>query len=118
MWVKKGTRTVTTVPLNADFDRIRTHAILGAGTADGDLLRTGMGAMRDPKSWQLYKGGYGPSPEGMFLQSNFGVVTKLGMWLMPRPESFRVCDVKFAHEDDLERMVDVTLALVDVARAG
>ena len=38
MWVKKGTRTVTTAPLNADFDRIRTHAILGAGTADGDLL--------------------------------------------------------------------------------
>ena len=38
MWVKKGTRTVTTAPLNADFDRIRAHAILGAGTADGDLL--------------------------------------------------------------------------------
>jgi len=75
--------------------------------ADGDLLRTGMGALRDPKSWQLYKGGYGPSPEGMFLQSNFGVVTKLGMWLMPRPECFRVCDVKFEHEDDLERMVEV-----------
>jgi 4-cresol dehydrogenase (hydroxylating) len=75
--------------------------------ADGDLLRTGMGALPDPKSWQLYKGGYGPSPEGLFLQSNFGVVTKLGMWLMPRPECFRVCDVKFAHESDLERMVEV-----------
>ena len=28
--------------------------------ADGDLIRTGMGAMRDPKCWPLYKGGYGP----------------------------------------------------------
>jgi 4-cresol dehydrogenase (hydroxylating) flavoprotein subunit len=35
------------------------------------------------------------------------VITKVGMWLMPRPECFRVCDVSLEHEDDLARMVDV-----------
>ena len=51
---------------------------------DGDLVRTGMGAMPDAPTWQLYRYGYGPAWDQMFVQSNFGVVTKAGMWLMPR----------------------------------
>ena len=40
---------------------------------DGDLLRTGMGAMSNSASWQLYKPGFGPSVDGLFAQSNLGV---------------------------------------------
>jgi 4-cresol dehydrogenase (hydroxylating) len=42
----------------------------------------------------------------MFMQSNFGVVTKLGIWLMPAPEGYMICRYAFAREDDLERVVD------------
>jgi 4-cresol dehydrogenase (hydroxylating) len=35
--------------------------------ADGSLVRTGMGAMEGNTAWQLYKGGYGPSLDGLFF---------------------------------------------------
>ncbi|MDD5175550.1 MAG: FAD-binding oxidoreductase [Sterolibacterium sp.] len=74
--------------------------------ANGELVRTGMGAMAGSSMWQLYKPGYGASYDGMFMQSNFGIVTKLGIWLMPQPESFLLCHARFRQEADLEMIVD------------
>jgi len=51
--------------------------------ANGDVLRTGMGAMPGNKSWHLYKRGLGPTPDQLFMQSNYGIVTKMGVWRMP-----------------------------------
>ena len=73
---------------------------------DGDLLRTGMGAMEGSCAWHLNKAGFGPSVDGLFMQSNLGVVTKLGMWLMPQPECFYFCQVKFEHDDDLGPLIE------------
>jgi 4-cresol dehydrogenase (hydroxylating) len=56
--------------------------------ASGEVLRTGMGAMIGGRTWHLYPRGYGPSTAGLFKQSNFGIVTKMGVWLMPEPESY------------------------------
>ena len=74
---------------------------------NGDLMRTGMGAMAKSESWQLFKYGFGPYLDGLFTQSNFGVVTKLGMWLMPAPPDFLSCSVYFEREEDLEQIVEV-----------
>jgi 4-cresol dehydrogenase (hydroxylating) len=74
--------------------------------ADGDLVRTGMGSIGDGRAWHVYKGGYGPSLDGLFLQSNYGVVTKMGLWLMPEPESFRACEVTFARDEDFVAMIE------------
>ena len=79
--------------------------------ANGELLRTGMGAMSGAKTWQLYRNGFGPAADGLFMQSNFGVVTKLGLWLMPQPETFRVCDVKLKHESDLALLIETVAPL-------
>lgn len=78
---------------------------------DGDLVRTGMGAMHDAPTWQLYRYGFGPAWDQMFVQSNFGVVTKLGLWLMPEPESLRGFDMEFDKPEDLEWLVDVVAPL-------
>ena len=75
--------------------------------ASGEVLRTGMGAMTGSKAWQLYRHGFGPSAEGLFMQSNLGIVTKMGLWLMPAPECFRVCEVKLANEDDLAGLIEI-----------
>ena len=56
--------------------------------ANGEVMRTGMGAMPGNKSWHLYKRGLGPTPDQLFMQSNFGIVTKMGIWLMPNPECY------------------------------
>ena len=45
---------------------------------NGELMRTGHGRAARAKSWQEYKSGLGPWIDGMFSQSNFGIVTKMG----------------------------------------
>jgi len=79
--------------------------------ANGDVIRTGMGALSRGKTWQAFKPGYGPSMDGLFMQSNMGVVTKAGVWLMPEPDLFVPCDVRFERESDLEQIVDITARL-------
>jgi len=72
----------------------------------GDLVRTGMGAFANAPTWQAYRFGFGPGWDQMFVQSNFGVVTKMGLWLMPEPESLMGMDVEFDKPEDLKAMVD------------
>lgn len=74
---------------------------------EGEVVRTGMGAFSDAPTWQAYPFGFGPGWDQMFVQSNFGIVTKMGLWLMPEPESLMGMDVEFAAPDDLKALVDV-----------
>jgi 4-cresol dehydrogenase (hydroxylating) len=74
--------------------------------ANGDLLRTGMGGMANPKAWQVYKKGCGPSPDGLFMQSNFGVVTKMGLWLMPPPDCYMPGWLTLRRDSDLELLLE------------
>jgi 4-cresol dehydrogenase (hydroxylating) flavoprotein subunit len=78
---------------------------------DGDLVRTGMGAMAGSKTWNLYRNGFGPGWDTMFCQSNLGVVTKLGLWLMPEPEAVAGYDYEFDKPDDLGWAIDTIMPL-------
>lgn len=73
---------------------------------NGELVRTGMGAMEGSKAWQLYKHGFGPGLEGLFAQSGLGVVTKMGLTLQPRPEEWAAVDVIVWDEDQLAAVID------------
>jgi 4-cresol dehydrogenase (hydroxylating) len=73
---------------------------------NGELIRTGMGALPGSEAWPLYRGGFGPGFEGLFMQSNFGIVTKMGVWLMPRPERFAACRIAIDDEAQLPALVD------------
>ena len=79
--------------------------------ADGDLYRTGMGGMADSPSWNIYKHSYGPSLDGLFTQSNFGIVSKMGIWLMRAPEMVAACRVMGAEESSIIKMVNVAREL-------
>jgi 4-cresol dehydrogenase (hydroxylating) len=78
---------------------------------DGDIVRTGMGAMDGSKTWNLYRNGFGPGWDTMFCQSNFGIVTKLGLWLMPEPEAVAGYDFEFDKPDDLGWAIDTIMPL-------
>ncbi len=78
---------------------------------NGDLVRTGMGAMMGSPNWQLYRNGFGPGWDQMFCQSNFGIVTKLGLWLMPEPEAVLGYDIELDKPDDLGWAVDTIAPL-------
>jgi 4-cresol dehydrogenase (hydroxylating) len=53
---------------------------------NGDTLETGFGHFAHASATHLYPYGVGPWLDGLFTQSNFGIVTSLGFWLMPQSE--------------------------------
>lgn len=75
--------------------------------ADGQVLRTGMGSIPGDKAWQVFKWGYGPTLDGMFTQSNYGICTKMGFWLMPKPPVFKPFAIKFDNEADIGEIVEM-----------
>ncbi|MBA1200423.1 FAD-binding oxidoreductase [Pseudomonas capeferrum] len=83
------------------------HCGMEVVLADGTLMRTGMGAMPGSDTWQMYKTGFGPWIDGIFSQSNFGVVTKMGFWLMPEPEAFLKGVVHLPRYKDMIPLVDI-----------
>lgn len=52
----------------------------------GELMSTAPSA--NYQCHHLYKWGIGPYMDGLFTQSNLGIVVKAGVWLMPKPEQF------------------------------
>lgn len=75
--------------------------------ANGDVYRTGMGGVQGSNTWQIFKWGYGPTLDGMFTQSNYGITTKMGFWLMPKPPVFKPFEVIFENEEDIVEIVDI-----------
>jgi len=73
---------------------------------DGDLVRTGMGAMNGNHAWHVFPYAFGPGWDQMFAQSNFGVVTQMGMWLMPEPESSTLLSMQVPKEEDIGWLID------------
>ena len=73
---------------------------------NGELLRTGMGAIPSAQTWQQYKSGCGPWIDGIFSQSNYGIITKMGFWLMPQPEAYLRCVVSVPRYADLGPLVE------------
>lgn len=73
---------------------------------DGRVMRTGMGSIEGSTAWQAFKWGYGPYVDGLFTQSNFGVVTKMGMWLMPKPPVYKPFMIRHDNMDDVPQIID------------
>ena len=88
------------------FDHLAHACGFEVVLADGTVVRTGMGGVKDTTAWQAYRYGYGPWLDGIFTQSNFGIVTKMGVQLMLRPETSRTYIASWAGEGDVARAVD------------
>ncbi len=83
-----------------------SHCGMEVVLADGEILRTGMGALPGAKTWQQYKTGFGPWVDGIFSQSNFGIVTKMGFWLMPEPEAYLRGEVFVPRYQDMIQLIE------------
>ncbi len=68
-------------------DHFDSHCGMEVVLGSGEIMRTGMGALPDSPNWATYKYGFGPHISPIFGQSNFGIVTKMGFWLMPEQEA-------------------------------
>ena len=75
--------------------------------ADGELVRLGMGAMPKSNTWQLAKYAYGPYLDGLFTQSGLGIVTRMGVWLMPAPPAYKPFAVTLEGDSDLAQALEI-----------
>ncbi|MEM7530900.1 MAG: FAD-binding oxidoreductase [Chloroflexota bacterium] len=65
----------------------------------GESVQTGFGRFANAKATPLHRWGVGPVLDGLFSQSNLGIVTQMTFWLLPKPAYFQV----FAYEIEDER---------------
>ena len=72
----------------------------------GELVHTGFGRFANAKTAPLYRWGVGAYIDGLFTQSNFGVVTKMTIWLMPAPEYFQAFYFSIKSEAELPKLID------------
>jgi 4-cresol dehydrogenase (hydroxylating) len=91
------------------FDHFGFSCGLEVVLGNGEILRTGDGALdsKDLVNWHTSKYSFGPILDGLFAQSNFGIVTRMGVWLLPRPPAVRSFHFTFPDDDDLEAIVEL-----------
>jgi 4-cresol dehydrogenase (hydroxylating) len=74
--------------------------------ANGEAIETGLARFPGAPAAPIYRWGLGPSLDGLFTQSNFGVVTRMTFWLMPAPEYFQAFFFRCDRDDGLPAIVD------------
>ena len=101
-------RGIGETPYGDHFENICGMEVL---LPDGQVIRTGGGSLANYKTWNTFKWGVGPYLEGLFSQSNYGIVTKIGLWLMPKPDCFESCLFELKREADFPALIDEIRAL-------
>jgi 4-cresol dehydrogenase (hydroxylating) len=72
----------------------------------GEVIETGFGNLPGAKAAPVYRWGVGPVLDGLFTQSNLGIVTRMTLWLMPAPEYTQAFFFQCACEQDLAGVID------------
>lgn len=72
----------------------------------GDVIETGFARFPAAKTAALHRWGVGPTLDGLFSQSNLGIVTRMTIWLMPAPEYFQAYYFRCETNEGLTAIVD------------
>lgn len=72
----------------------------------GEAVETGFARFPSAQAAPLYHWGVGPALDGLFSQSNYGIVTRMTIWLMPRPEYFQAYYFRCEEADGLKAAID------------
>ncbi|MER7796837.1 FAD-binding oxidoreductase [Microbacterium sp. NPDC096154] len=111
-----GSVVGNTVDHGVGYTEFGDHAASVSGMEivlpDGELLRTGMWASSTSAAAHVHPRGFGPDIEGLFMQSNLGIVTKLGRRVSPRPEVYAPLRFHVPEKDDLAPLVEAARTLL------
>jgi (+)-pinoresinol hydroxylase len=88
-------------------DHFHSHCGLEVVLPSGEIVRTGMGALPNAKTWAEYRYGFGPTVDGLFAQGNVGIVTKMGLHLLPAPKAYQTSVVTVPRRNDIVPLVDI-----------
>lgn len=81
----------------------------------GACIRTGYERFANAAAAKVYRWGVGPSVDGLFAQSNLGIVTQMTFWLQPCPELLQVV---FYRLDDDVRLYPLVDGIQDAMMQG
>ncbi|MBM3887450.1 FAD-binding oxidoreductase, partial [Candidatus Dependentiae bacterium] len=73
---------------------------------NGKLIRTGFERFLNSACGPLHRHGLGPSLDGLFLQSNLGIITRMTIWLEPKPSHIYSVIVAIEDEKQLKLVLD------------
>jgi len=73
----------------------------------GDCVHTGFGRFASAQTSHVGHWGVGPYLDGLFTQSNLGIVTQMTLWLTPYPKYFQSFYYAIKKEACLEEVVDI-----------
>jgi 4-cresol dehydrogenase (hydroxylating) len=74
---------------------------------DGELLVTGFGRYENAKATGVYRWGLGPHYDGLFTQSNLGIIVQATICLMPKPEYSQFFACRIDREEDLPELIEL-----------
>ncbi|KZM22429.1 flavin adenine dinucleotide binding [Ascochyta rabiei] len=87
-------------------DRHRDIRSLEAVLPSGEILRTGQWAVNNSPSAHVCNNNFGPQIDGLFLQTNLGIVTKLAVGVDLAPPAFMNIKLHGPQVEDLGPIVD------------
>ncbi|MFT5522298.1 MAG: 4-cresol dehydrogenase (hydroxylating) [Pirellulaceae bacterium] len=79
---------------------------------DGRCLRTGFGRFENAAIQNVHRSGVGPAVDGLFTQSNLGIVTQLTIWLAPLPDFYQPFLCRIENQQMLARVIEVSRELL------
>lgn len=87
-------------------DRFAHTCALRVILPNGEVVETGYGRFNGISTKNLHRWGVGPYVDGLFTQSNLGIVTKMTFWLQPKPKSFSAFVFTVEDEDQIPELVN------------
>ncbi|AKT41174.1 FAD-binding oxidoreductase [Chondromyces crocatus] len=74
---------------------------------NGERLNTGFGRFPGAQTASIHRWGIGPQLDGLFTQSNLGIVTRMTIWLAPRPRHHEIFYFRLRDERRVEAVTDI-----------
>lgn len=87
-------------------ERAQFIAALEVVLATGEVVHTGFDRFSGASAAEVHRFGVGPALDGLFMQSNLGVVTRATIWLAPLPRFLGAVRFGLADDAKLARLVD------------
>jgi len=88
-------------------DHVQSTCTMDVVLPDASVLRTGFAHYADSAATHVYPYGVGPSLNGLFTQSNLGIITRATVWLCPVPEAYGCFYMVLRDEQALPELIDL-----------